>query len=247
MELKEYWRIIIQRGWIVVLAALLTGASAYGWSRMQPPQYRSTARLIVRADSMDYGRLQTTRQVLASYAERIRSPEFAAAVVDTLQLDQSSSEILSRVNVSPLLNELVMQIDATDSDPEMTRIIANGFANEFFDQIEEANAGQLREDRIILDLIAEAGPGGQIGPRPSLMGLAGALLGLLLGGLIVLAVELLDDTVKSRDDIERYIGKDLMLLGQVPPGQPDLAPTVPAPSRFSPGALGTLQETVRRA
>lgn len=247
MELKEYWRIIVQRGWIVVLAALLTGASAYGWSASQPDEYRSTARLIVRADSIDYGRLQTTRQLLASYAERIRSPEFAGAVVNALELDQNPYDVLSRVTVSPLLNELVMQIDVTDSDPEMTRRLANGYADEFFSQIEEANADQLREDRMVLDLIAPAGPGGLVGPNPGLLGAAGALLGLLLGGLIVLAVELLDDTIKTRDDIERYIGKDLLLLGQVPPGQPDLAPTVPAPSRLNPGRLGTLQETIRRA
>lgn len=246
MELKEYWRIIVQRGWIVVLAALLTGASGYLWSASQPSEFRSTARLIVRADSLDFGRLQASRQVLDSFAERIRSPAMAGTVAGNLQLDQSAGDLLSRLAVSPSPNELVIQIDVTDRDPELAATIANGFAEEFVSQIEEANADQLREDRIEVEITSPAGPGGQVAPRPTLIGLAGALLGLLLGGLIVLAVELLDDTIKSRDDIERYVGKEMLLLGQVPPGQPDLAPAVPAPRRFSPGALGTLQETVRR-
>ena len=228
MELKEYWRIIVQRGWIVVVAALLTGLVAYALNAAQPEQYRATARLIVRADSLDFGRLQASREVLASFAQRIDSGETAEPVVAALQLDKNPYEVLNQVTVSPSPSNLVMQIDVTDRDPEIAARIANGFADEFVSQIEEANAQQLREEQIDVTVIAPAGPGALFSPRPKIAGAAGALLGLLLGGLIVLAVELLDDTIKTREDIERYLGKDLMVLSQVPPGQPDLAPTVPA-------------------
>lgn len=227
-----------------MLAALLTGLSAYALSTSQPDQYRASARLIVRADSLDFGRLQASRQVLASFAQRIDSVETAQPVIDSLRLDKSVGEVLGQVTVSPSENDLVMQIDVTDRDPERAALIANGFADEFVSQIEEANAVQLREDQIEVSIIAPAGPGGLYAPQPSIAGAAGALLGLLLGGLIVLAVELLDDTIKTRDDIERYVGRDLLVLGQLPPGQPDLAPAVPTPNRLG---LPALQQGVRRA
>lgn len=222
MELKDYWRIIVQRGWIVVLAIVLTAGSAYLWSRSQEPEYRATARLLVRADTLDFGRLQASRQVLASFSRRIRSEKTAFPVVDQLKLDLNPYEVMGQISVSSDQNELTIQIDANNKESELAGRIANGFAEEFVSEIEQANAVQRREDQIKVEIIQPAGAGELVAPKPMINAAAGALLGLLLGGLIVLAVELLDDTIKSRDDIERYLGKDLLLLGQVPPGQADL-------------------------
>ena len=223
MELKDYWRIIVQRGWIVLLAVVLTAGSAYLWSRSQTPEYRATARLLVRADTLDFGRLQASKQVLASFSERIRSEKTAFPVVDKLKLDLNPYEVMSQIHISSDQNQLTIQIDAKNRDPELAGRIANGFAEEFVNEIEQANAVQRREDQVKVEIIQPAGVGEQVAPKPMINAAAGGLLGFLLGGLIVLALELLDDTIKSRDDIERYMGKDLLLLGQVPPGQADLA------------------------
>jgi capsular polysaccharide biosynthesis protein len=224
MTLRDYWRLIVQRGWIVVLAALLTAGSAYLWSASQPSEYRATSKLIVTAESLDWGRLQALKQRLSGYGEDIRSEGTAFRVLDKLKLDANPYDLLSRVAVSPDLNTLIIQIDVTDRDPVLAGRIANAFAEDFVAEIEQEQADQLREDRVQVSIIQPAGTGGQIAPRPRINAVAGALLGLLLGGLIVLALEILDDTIKSRDDIERYLGADLILLGQVPPGQVDLAP-----------------------
>ncbi len=231
MELKDYGRILVQRGWIVVLAALLTAGSAYLWSAAQTPEYRAGADLIVRADTLDWGRLQASKQVLANYAATIRSEMSAFRVVDRLKLDLNPYDVLSRVAVSSDSNQLTMRIEVADRDPERAALIANGFADEFYATIDAANDEQRREDRVEVEIIQRAGTGALVAPKPTINAAAGALLGLLLGGLIVLAFELLDDTIKSQDDIERYIGKDLMLLGQLPPGQPDLSPDAPAHKR----------------
>lgn len=224
MELKDYWRIIVQRGWIIVVAALLTAGSAYAWSRAQPPEYRATARLLVRADSLDFGRLQASKQVLSSFAARIRSENTAFPVVSNLKLDLNPYDVLGQIAVSADQNLLTIQIDATNRDPEIAGRIANGFAEEFVAEIDRANQVQRREDQVMVEIIERAGAGVQVAPKPTINAVAGGLLGTLLGGLIVLALELLDDTIKSKEDIERYVGKELLLLGQVPPGQVDLAP-----------------------
>ena len=66
-------------------------------------------------------------------------------------------------------------------------------------------------------MIQRAGPGAQSAPNTRINTIAGGVFGLLLGGIIVLLLELLDDTIKTRDDIERYIGREMLFLGQVPP------------------------------
>lgn len=217
MQLQDYWRIVIQRGWIVLLAVLLTAGSAYLWSRSQTPEYKATARLLVRADSLDFGRLQASKQVLASFSELIRAQKMAFAVVGKLNLDLNPYDVMGQLSVSYDQNDLSIQIDAKNSDPEFAGWIANGFAEEFVAEIEQANAVQRREDQVKVEIIQPAGAGAQVAPQPLINAVAGGLLGLLLGGLLVLALELLDDTIKSRDDIERYMGQDILLLGQVPP------------------------------
>lgn len=217
MQLQDYWRIVVQRGWIVLLAVVLTAGSAYLWSRSQRPEYKATVRLLVRADTLDFGRLQASKQVLASFTELIRAQKMAFAVVDSLKLDLNPYEVMSQLSVSYDQNDLSIQIDAKNSDPEFAGRIANGFAEEFVNEIEQANAVQRREDQVKVEIIQPAGLGAQVAPQPMINAVAGGLLGLLLGGLLVLALELLDDTIKSRDDIERYMGQDILLLGQVPP------------------------------
>lgn len=222
MTFQDYWRIIVRRGWIVALMVILVAGSAYAWSAARPDAYRATTRLQANAKSLDWGRLQALKQRLSSYPDRIRSENFAFRVVDRLKLDQNPYDLLGRVQVSPQINELVVQIDATDRDAETAGRIANAFADEFLLIVEQENADQLREDQVEITVIQRAGAGAKVGPNPGINAAAGAMLGLLLGALVVLALELLDDTIKSKDDIERYLGKDLMVLGQVPPGKLDL-------------------------
>lgn len=217
MELKDYWRIIIQRGWIVVLAAVLTAGSAFLWSRAQPPEYRATAVVLVRADSLDFGRLQASKQILASFSQRIRSEETAFVVVDQLKLDLNPYEVLANLAVSSDQNDLTIQIDATSHDPEIAGQLANGFAEEFIRGIEDSNTVQLREDQVLVDVLQRAGAGAQTGPNTRINTIAGAAFGILLGGVLVLLLELLDDTIKTKDDIERYVGREMLFLGQVPP------------------------------
>ena len=219
MNLRDYWRILVRRGWIVLLAVLLTAGAAYAWSALQTPQYRASARLSFNAQSLDWGRLQALKQRLETYSNEITSEGTAFRVVERLALDMNPYDLLSRVTVSPDINELLVQIDVTDRDPARAGQVANAFAEDFIAEIEKEQASQLREDRVNVTLLQRAGDGAQVAPRPRLTTIAGALLGLTLGALLVLALELLDDTIKSREDIEDTLGKDIMLLGIVPPAQ----------------------------
>ena len=119
MQLQDYWRIVIQRGWIVLLAVLLTAGSAYLWSRSQTPEYKATARLLVRADSLDFGRLQASKQVLASFSKLIRAEKMAFAVVGKLNLDLNPYDVMSQLSVSYDQNDLSIQIDAKKVKFEM--------------------------------------------------------------------------------------------------------------------------------
>ena len=45
MQLQDYARVLLKRGWIIILLAILAAGSAYVFSKLQTPIYRSTVTL----------------------------------------------------------------------------------------------------------------------------------------------------------------------------------------------------------
>ena len=45
MRIQDYIRVLRQRGWIIILAIVLTAASAFVFSKLQTPIYRSTIEI----------------------------------------------------------------------------------------------------------------------------------------------------------------------------------------------------------
>ena len=58
MEISDYGRILKQRGWIIILVAVLTAAAAFGFSKLQTPVYESTVRILVQPARTDFGQAQ---------------------------------------------------------------------------------------------------------------------------------------------------------------------------------------------
>ncbi len=225
MELHDYWRILVRRGWIIVLVTVIGAASAYFWSKAQVPVYRSTVYINVRPARLDWGLQQTIKQVMRNYARQIKSISMAQRVAEEHQLDLSPYALAEKITVSPIESDLLLQIDVKDTDPVVAAEIANSVAEEFVAEIEVFNTQQRQEDRVAVSILDYAQPGTLFTPRTRINTVAGALLGAVVGGLIVLVLEFLDDTIKTTDDVKRHVGADLMVLGTIPPAPEE--PTFP--------------------
>ena len=55
MELSDYFRILRQRGWIIVVVAVVAAVSAFGFSKLQRPIYKSSMQVTVLPARNDYG------------------------------------------------------------------------------------------------------------------------------------------------------------------------------------------------
>ena len=55
MELREYWYIAKNRGWIIVLVAVVAAVAALGVSLILPATYRATIQLSVNPARADWG------------------------------------------------------------------------------------------------------------------------------------------------------------------------------------------------
>ena len=214
MNLSDYVRILIRRGWIILLAAALTAVAAYVFSRMQTPVYRATQTILIAPARNDFGLAQTLKQLMASWVARLDAEDRARDVIEALSLDMTPGQLKSNVTVSSDLNALLINVDVDMADGPTAARVANTYGQQFIQWRNAENAPIRLEDRINAELI-DTPNFGLYRPNTAVNVAAGALLGLILGGMVVFLLELASvNTVRSMSDVERGLG--LPVLGALP-------------------------------
>jgi capsular polysaccharide biosynthesis protein len=214
VDLSDYLRILRQKGWLIILLAVLTAAAAFGFSKIQTPVYESTLRLLVQPARTDFGQAQAAKQLLRGYVQWIRSSYRAGAVIDELKLDMTPPQLLSDVEVASDDSSFVIQIDVENSDPDLANDIARTWGNVFVQWRIDDNATQRKEDRVDVEFIDDP-QAGLSSPKTRINTAAGAVFGALLGVVLVFGLEWLESGVVRRsEDVERYL--DIPVIGSIP-------------------------------
>jgi capsular polysaccharide biosynthesis protein len=215
VQLKDYLRIITKRGWIILLVAVITTASALVFSRIQTPVYRSTIYLNVWPARLDWGLQQTIKGLMRNYTGTIASRDTAMKVIDRLQLDITPDELREKLTVTSIESDFLMQIDADDYDPLIARDIAQTTAEVFVERISVYMLDQDKAERVEVSIRDYALPGALHKPKWKINALAGAIFGIIIGGLVVFILEWLQaDTLRTSEDVEARIG--VAVLGIIP-------------------------------
>lgn len=217
MELMDYLRILRKRWWVLLLATLLTTVAAFTFSKLQTPVYKSTAQLTVLPGRNDNGAQLTVKSLLRSYARIAHSTLFANDVINALQLDMKPETLLGQTQIESIDEDFIIQIDVENTDGNVSNAIADEWARQFVIWRNEQNALQRKEDQIIALVREYAGQYEQVRPRTTLTTLAGAIIGLMLGGVIIFVLEWIESGVlRTQRDVERML--ELNVLGAIPPG-----------------------------
>ncbi len=216
MQLQDYARVLIKRGWIIVLLALLAAASAYGFSKLQTPIYRSTVALnTIPSRPADWGQTQAIKNLMRNYVEQMQSPLLTQLVIDKLQLDVSPDKFISQVNFNADESTLKISIEARHPVPAVAVKMAQTLAETFMSVHDTENLELDQRDRVLVKILRNATSPEIFSPNTKINTLAGAVLGGLIGILIVFVLEWLEsDIIRTTDDIERYIG--VTVLGSIP-------------------------------
>ena len=213
MELADYFRILRQRGWLIILVAVLTAGAAFGYSKMQEPIYKSTARLLITARP-DFGQTQAAQALLRDYAEWMRSSLRARAVIDELGLDMSPPQLLGDVTIAASTSTSVIMIEVENTNLDVANDIARAWGNTLIRWRNEENAGLRKEDHIDAQFVDDP-TGGLDRPRTMINSAAGAVFGALLGVILIFVLEWIESGIVRRaDDVERYL--DIPVIGSIP-------------------------------
>ncbi len=214
MNLLDYVRIILRRGWIVVILALLAAVAAYLFSRAQTPIYRASQKILLQPSRTDYGLAEATTRLLRSYVVWLDSDDQAGRVIDALQLDMIPADLRSHVTVDTDESRMLIQIDVDLPDGELANRVARQWGELFVQWRNEQNQRARYEDRIDASLV-DYPAYGQIRPNVLINVAAGGVLGVLLGGVIVFVLEYLESNIiRRQDDVTRSL--EIAVLGAIP-------------------------------
>lgn len=218
MQFQTYMRILLRRGWILALLVILTAGAAFGYSRVMlknAPVNKSTIKILVQPATSDFGVSQTIKVMLDSYVVWMNSDYRAADVISALKLDMTPAQLRNDVTIADDAQRLVIQIDVKNRDGDLANNIAREWANLFIQWRDQQNQKVLSQNRIEAQIIDD--PRYELDfPKTSINTAAGAVLGFLVGLVIVFVLEYIESgIIRTPEDVDRLL--TLPVLGAIPP------------------------------
>lgn len=216
MDLREYGRVLIRRGWIVVVVAIVGALGALLFSRLQTPIYRSTITLsAVPSRPSDYGQSLAIKNLLRLYGQQMQTKNIAQQVIDQLQLDIPPEKLLGGVEVSANEADYTIQVAVKDANIDQVQTMVQTLAERFVILHQQENLQVDQNDRILVNLLDNATPPEKFSPKTTINVIAGAILGALAGVIAIFALEYVQSAyIRKPEDIERAL--NLTVLGTIP-------------------------------
>lgn len=214
MNLIDYGRILARRGWIMLLLAVIAAGGAYYLSTQQTPTYRSIQKVLIQPARIDLSLTESSKSLLNNLREYLHSSFIAARVIDQLKLDMTPRQLLANVDIVAVPLSLLIEIGVDLPDGELANRVAMAWGEQLVLFRDQENQKNRREDQVNA-LLQDSPTYDLLAPRPTINAAAGAILGFLLGGIIVFVLEYLESSVvRRRDDLER--GIELPVLAAIP-------------------------------
>lgn len=216
MDLREYGRVLVRRGWIVLVVAVVGVLGALLFSRLQTPIYRSTIKLTVQPSrNSDYGQTLAIKNLLRLYAQQLQTKTLAHQVIDQLQLDVAPEKFLGGIEVSPSDADLTLEVAVKDANMDMVPRIVQTLAENFVIFHQQENLQMDQTDRIVVGILDNATPPEKFSPKTTINVIAGGILGALAGVIAIFVIEYIQSGyIRTTEDVEHFL--KLTVLGTIP-------------------------------
>lgn len=213
IDLREIFHVLKKRFLVILLTAMIfaAGSGVYNFL-IAEPVYESTSQLYILTQSTSITSLadiQMGSSLALDYVELIKSRPVVEEVIDKLDLDLEYEELLEKLTVTNTADTRILKITIQDTDRAMTTQAANEFSTVAKKQISKI----MKTDEPSVVEVAHL-PDEPIKPEKTKNVAIGFLLGAFLSALVVIVMYILNDSIKTQEEIERYLG--LNTLASIP-------------------------------
>ena len=222
LDLKElfniFWSRKIQIG--IIIAIFLVIGFIYTFVFVKP-DYASTTTVILaqsaatstgtdNSDTITANDLTLNQKLVSTYSELLTSPRILSEVITNLRIDRTEASLKNSITVSAVEDTDLIQIRVTDSNPETAKRIAEEISRVFIEQV--ANGVYKINNVQVWDAAEVPTAPYNINHGKDLV--IFLFIGIVISVVYALIANMLDTTVKSKEEIEKKMG--LSVLTTIP-------------------------------
>lgn len=212
---------LIDLAWVLldkihyIVLCFLIGAvimNAYSYFLVRPT-YKSTAKMYVVSASknsvVDLDALNIGTSLTADYEQLMLSYPVLEQVINKLNLDMDSDTLAKMITLENPTDTRILNINVVSTDPKSARDIANTLMDVSVDYLPKTmstNAPNVAQKAKLADH--------KDGPSYTKYTVIGALAGAFLYCMYLVVKYLMDDTIHTADDMEKYF--DIVPLAVIP-------------------------------
>lgn len=220
LDLKELFFMFWNKKLEIILITLMFVAVGIGYSYFfVKPEYASTTSLVL-AQSSSSGQtgdgaisatdLTMNSKLVSTYSELIKRKAILGQVCENLNIpDSNIQELRGKIKVNSAKNTEIIEISVTNKDPNIAAAIANEIAKVFGEKIVEIyNISNV----YLLDRAEANAVPSNINHMKDVV--IFAFIGLVIAAVYVLIANMLDNTIKTEQDVEATT--ELLVLSSIP-------------------------------
>ena len=206
--LKKRWILIVS---ITLVATLISGILSFFVIK---PTYEASTKVFVgkeesSLEGYNTNDIQMYQKLLQTYAETIKTNEVVQAAINNTNADLSVKDVKDSLTVTPIADTQILQIKYKNNDPEVAKSILENITNEFVILSKElVPNGNVR----VIEAVQL--PEDPVAPNKKMNIAIAFLLGLMVSVGLVFLLEYLDNTFKTKENLERELS--IPVLGLIP-------------------------------
>lgn len=208
--LLKRWKMILS---ITLLATLTAGIVSFF---VIAPKYEASTKVFIgkeKTDSKDQNYnnsdIQMYQQLLKTYAEVIKTNALVEKAIDAEGFDLTSKDVLSGLTVTPAANTQILEITYISKDRNLSKEVLDSITNQFI----KTSTELIPNGNVKIVEPAEL-PENPASPNKKLNIAIAFLLGLMVSVGLAFLLEFLDNTFKSKDQLEQILG--IPVIGAIP-------------------------------
>lgn len=151
-DLRHYFYLLLRWSWLILLAVLISGFTAFIVSQRLDPIYEASATLLVNeapgTSGTDFSAVQTSLRLAQTYAEMLVKKPVMNEVIENLNLTIDVQGLKEIVTVQVVRDTQLIDVVVEDTDPNRAAAIANEVCTVFAEQnqaMQEARYASTKE------------------------------------------------------------------------------------------------------
>ncbi len=213
IDLLQLWNAVRHRIWLVLLAGFIVADIAFAITKfLITPMYSSSATMLVvtkETTLSSLADLQLGSQLTNDYEILITSRPVLQQTIEELNLETDYKHLRDTITISNPNDSRMLIISTLQADPELAKSVVDtlaGISSEYIAEKMEVTAPKIIEEGEV--------PLFQSSPSLLRNTAIGGLLGILAAIFLICVAVILNDSIQTEDDIERYL--QLPVLAVVP-------------------------------